>query len=112
MTFFASQMLVASAALAQSHFTGKVVSADDGEPVIGATVRVEGTNVATVTDADGRFVLDLPSNGKSLRVSYVGMNEKTVRVQGNSMTIQLSSDDHSLDEVVVTGYGVTRKAAF
>ena len=50
---FASQLLAASTALAQSQFSGKVVSADDGEPVIGATVRVAGTDAAVVTDIDG-----------------------------------------------------------
>lgn len=54
---FARQILAAGTAMAQSQFTGKVVSADDGEPVVGATVRVAGTNAATITDIDGNFTL-------------------------------------------------------
>lgn len=60
-TILASQLLVAGVAFAQSQFTGKVVSQDDGEPVIGATVRVAGTSVGTVTDADGNFTLSVPA---------------------------------------------------
>ena len=111
-TILASQLLVAGVAFAQSQFTGKVVSQDDGEPVIGATVRVAGTSVGTVTDADGNFTLSVPAGQKELKVSYIGMDDKTVRIQGNNMVIKLTSNEHSLDEVVVTGYGVTRKAAF
>ena len=111
-TILASQLLVAGVAFAQSQFTGKVVSQDDGEPVIGATVRVAGTSVGTVTDADGNFSLSVPAGQKELKVSYIGMDDKTVRIQGNNMVIKLTSNEHSLDEVVVTGYGVTRKAAF
>lgn len=109
---FASQLLAASTALAQSQFSGKVVSADDGEPVIGATVRVAGTDAAVVTDIDGNFAIAVPAGGKELKVSYIGMDDKTVHIQGNHMTISLTPNEHSLDEVVVTGYGVTRKAAF
>ena len=111
-TILASQLLVAGVAFAQSQFTGKVVSQDDGEPVIGASVRVAGTSVGTVTDADGNFSLSVPAGQKELKVSYIGMDDKTVRIQGNNMVIKLTSNEHSLDEVVVTGYGVTRKAAF
>ncbi len=106
------QLLAAGVAFAQSQFTGKVVSQDDGEPVIGATVRVAGTNVATVTDMDGRFSIALPSGVKELKVSYVGMLDQTVRAEGNNMVIRLAPNDNTIDEVVVTGYGVTRKAAF
>ena len=111
-TILASQLLVAGVVFAQSQFTGKVVSQDDGEPVIGATVRVAGTSVGTVTDADGNFSLSVPAGQKELKVSCIGMDDKTVRIQGNNMVIKLTSNEHSLDEVVVTGYGVTRKAAF
>ena len=110
--FLMGQLLATGIAFAQSQFTGQVVSQDDGEPVIGATVRVAGTNVATVTDADGRFSLALPSGAKEVKVSYVGMLDQTVRAQGSNMVIKLMPNDNTIDEVVVTGYGVTRKAAF
>ncbi len=109
---FAGQILAAGTAMAQSQFTGKVVSADDGEPVVGATVRVAGTNAATITDIDGNFTLAVPASGKQLNISYVGMDDKTVPIKGNNVTITLTSNEHSLNEVVVTGYGVQRKAAF
>lgn len=107
-----SQFLALGTALAQSQFSGKVLSQTDGEPVIGASVRVAGTNVGTVTDVNGNFSLTVPAGGKELKVSYVGMDDKTVRIQGTNMTIMLTDNEQSLSEVVVTGYGVTRKAAF
>lgn len=107
-----SQFLALGTVMAQSQFSGKVLSQSNGEPVVGATVRVAGSSVGTVTDVNGNFSLTLPVGGKELKVSYVGMDEKTVRIQGANMTIMLTEDEHSLNEVVVTGYGVTRKAAF
>lgn len=108
----AGLFLCLGAALGQTAVKGTVVSQDDGQPVIGATVRVVGAdNVGTVTDVDGNFSLTVPAGKSKLRVTYVGMQTKDVAASAN-MRIELASDDHSLDEVVVTGYGVTRKAAF
>ncbi|MCR4915129.1 MAG: carboxypeptidase-like regulatory domain-containing protein, partial [Prevotella sp.] len=60
-------LLSVSGALAQTAVTGTVVSEEDGQPVIGATVKVSGTNVAAVTDANGRFSISVP-DGKRLTV--------------------------------------------
>ncbi len=109
---FASLSLAVGTALAQSHVTGKVVSQEDGEPVIGASVKVAGSNVGTVTDVNGNFTLSVPAGEKTIKVSYIGMDEQTVQVKGTNITVTLIPSAHSLDEVVVTGYGVTRKAAF
>ena len=54
--------------------TGTVTAADDGLPIIGASVLVKGTTIGTVTDIEGRFSLDVPPEGKILQISYVGMN--------------------------------------
>ena len=64
-------------ALAQTKVTGTVVSQEDGEPVIGASVFVQGTKTGTVTDVDGKFTLEVPTN-KRLVISYVGMESQTV----------------------------------
>ena len=87
--------------------SGKVISADDGQPIIGATVMVKGTTSGTITNADGQFKLNLQSREKNLIVSFVGM--KTVEVEAaNGMTIKLQSDELMIDEVVVTAMGITR----
>ena len=90
--------------------TGQVLD-ENGEPVIGASVVVKGTTIGTVTDFDGNFTLDVPSNGKHLEISYVGMKTKQVGVASNINAV-LESDSQALDEVVVTGYGVQKKASF
>ena len=59
--------------------TGTVTAADDGLPIIGASVLVKGTMIGTVTDAEGRFSLDVPPEGKILQISYVGMNTQEVQ---------------------------------
>ena len=108
----ASLFLSAGAALAQTAVTGTVVSQDDGQPVIGATVRVVGAEtVGAVTDVDGKFTLTVPAGKKRLKVTYIGMAAAEADAS-NNMRIALKSDDHSLDEVVVTGYGTFKKSSF
>lgn len=68
----ASLFLCVGMALAQTTISGTVVSQEDGEPIIGASVLVEGSKTGTVTDIDGHFKLDVPS-GKKLVISYLGM---------------------------------------
>ncbi|MBQ4631917.1 MAG: TonB-dependent receptor [Prevotella sp.] len=98
-------------ALAQTKVTGTVVSADDGQPVIGASVLVVGTNDGTVTDVNGKFSLTVPAGKKMLKVSYVGMIEETVEAK-NGMRIILASDVSGLDEVMVVAYGTQKKSSF
>ena len=90
--------------------TGQVLD-ENGDPVIGASVVVKGTTIGTVTDFDGNFTLDVPSNEKHLEISYVGMKKVEVRVSPQVKAV-LESDSQALDEVVVTGYGVQKKASF
>lgn len=99
--------------LAQVKVTGVVVSADDGEPIIGATVLVKGQpSAGTATDIDGRFTLNVPSRDSKLVVSYVGMNTAEVKVSTSEMKIALESSSQVLDEVVVTGMGKMDKRLF
>ena len=95
-------------AMAQSTIKG-VVNDEAGEPVIGASVQVQGTKTATVTDFDGNFSVSAPSNA-TLIISYVGYVTETVSVQGRSnITVTLREDAQSLEDVVVIGYGVQKK---
>lgn len=91
--------------------TGRVTSADDGEGVIGASIMIKGTTRGTVTDFDGNFSLEIPANATTLVITYIGMVDQEVRITDN-MNVVLQSDTQVLEEVVVTGYGVTKKAAF
>ena len=105
--FFACTLLSLTAAFAQQEISGKVISQDDGEPVIGAAIQVEGTKIGVVTDADGRFKITPPAGRKYLRVSYVGMVPDVVTAK-DGMVISLKSDN-ALDEVVVTAMGISRQ---
>lgn len=95
-----------------SRVTGVVKSADDGEPIIGATILVEGTSIGTVTDMDGKFeITNLPSSARTLLISFVGMVSQQVKIQAGQMTITLAGDNRILDEVIVVGYGTQRREA-
>jgi TonB-linked SusC/RagA family outer membrane protein len=109
-----SAAVVCSVAMtyAQSHeVTGTVISSEDGEPVIGASVVVKGTTIGTVTDFDGKFTLNLDGKAHTLVISYIGMAPQELHAKPG-MHVVLNPDTQTLDEVVVTGYGVTKKAAF
>ena len=93
-------------AFAQIDVKGHVKDAQ-GEPVIGATVRVVGTQTATVTDFDGNFALKA-DQGADITVTYVGYQDATVKAAAN-LVITLKEDNAVLNEVVVIGYGVARK---
>lgn len=81
-----------------------------GEPIIGATVKVAGSQTATVTDLDGNYSLSIPPSGKRLQVSYIGFTTQTVTL-GNQSTVDVTlvEDNKTLNEVVVVGYGTMRK---
>ena len=87
--------------------TGSVISAEDGGPIIGATVIVPGTSIGTTTNLDGSFSLSVPQSTKELTFSYIGMASQTVAIKGK-MKIVMVSDDKVLDDVVVTAQGISR----
>lgn len=97
-------------AMAQTKVTGKVTD-DQGEPVIGASIKVSGTNTGTVTNTDGEFSLTVPNQNSKLEISYIGMEPQTLRAQSN-MRIQLRSLNNELDEVMVVAYGTAKKSAY
>ena len=109
--FFAALFLMIGTALAQTKVNGTVISQDDNEPVIGASVLVVGTQVGTVTDANGQFSLTVPAGKSTLRITYVGMEPIEVSARPN-MRILLTSDQKALDEVIVVAYGTQKKASF
>lgn len=91
--------------------TGTVVSATDGEPLIGATVMVKGSTSGAATDIDGKFSVNA-KKGSTLIVSYVGYTPQEIKVNGvmNGLTINLIEDSQILDDLVVVGYGTQKKS--
>lgn len=90
--------------------TGVVTSADDSEPVIGASVLVKGTNTGTITGIMGDFTIpNVPSSATTLIISYVGMVSQEVTIQPGTLQVVLKSDAKTLDEVVVTAMGISRE---
>ena len=85
------------------------VKATDGEPLIGASVRVEGTSIGTITDMDGQFELSSDEPIKKIEVSYVGYKSQTVTVKNGRADVRLSEDVNVLNEVVAIGYGSVKR---
>ena len=103
--------LGAGVASAQSRVTGTVTD-PDGRPVIGATVKVNGTQLVTVTDDNGKFVLsNVPASAEHLSISYIGMEPMRVSVAGN-VKVTMSYSETELDEAVVVAYGTAKKSSF
>ena len=95
--------------LSAKPISGKVTSATDGEPLIGATIQVQGDKNGVVTDFDGNYTIQA-EQGQTLVFSYVGYLTKTVKVgAASTIDVALDEDRQSLDEVVVIGYGVQKK---
>ena len=93
----------------QRQITGSVL-ADDGQPLPGANVLVEGSKIGTATDIDGQFKISV-DEGANLIVSYIGYLEAKIKVTSkNSYTIKLQSSSNTLSEVVVTGYSKEKKS--
>ncbi len=102
--------LCATTAWAQSRIIRGTVVDETGEPAIGATVIVKGTNSMTVTGLDGQFKLSIPTDAKTMEVSYVGYKTETLALTGKeAFNVKLKVADLALDEVVVIGYGTAKK---
>lgn len=95
--------------LQQKTINGKVLDAT-GEPIIGANVLVKGTTNGTITDIDGNFTLNVPTECV-LQISYIGFNTQEIKVTSttNDITVNLKEDSKTLEEVVVVGYGTQKK---
>ena len=102
--------VMASVAQQTIQVSGQVVD-QNGEALIGATVKVKGSTTGVVTDFEGNFQLNAPSDA-TLVVSYVGYKDREIAVRGRAVLgqIQLESDAQILDQVVVVGYGTQKKA--
>ena len=88
--------------------TGVVISEEDGQPIVGASILIKGTNLGTITDVDGKFILaNVPSSAKNLQISYIGMLTQDVAIKP-SLKVILKPDAKVLDEVVVTALGISR----
>lgn len=102
----AGLFLMTGVALAQSTVSGTVID-ENGDPVIGAAVRVQGTKTGTVTDTDGHFSIVAPANSK-LDISYIGMKNQTVKA-GQGIKVTMIADNRTLDDVVVVAYGTAKR---
>jgi len=109
--FMISLFLFAGSALAQTKISGTVLSQDDGQPIIGAAVKVDGTSTGMLTDVNGRFSLTMPEGKNQITVSYLGYESQTLKVK-NGMRVFLKSDAATLDEVIVVAFGTAKKSAF
>ena len=107
----ASLFLFVGMALAQTEVSGTVISHDDGQPVIGATIMLKGTKTGTVTDIDGKFSLTSTQSNPTIIVTYVGMKDVTMKGKKN-MKIVLESNAQEIGEVVVTGMQKMDKRLF
>ena len=106
--FLAALFLCMGTAMAQTKVSGTVFSQEDGQPIIGAAVKVDGTSTGMLTDVNGRFSLTLPAGKNTITVSYLGYESKTVQAK-NGMRVFLKSDATALEEVVVTAMGISRE---
>ena len=109
--FLVGIFLCLGSALAQTKVSGVVIGATDNEPVIGATVTVAGTKIATVTDMDGKFSLSVNESNPKVTISYIGMVTQTLKGTTN-MKVLLKSDAQVLSDVVVTGLTKTDRRLF
>lgn len=94
--------------VAQTRKVTGIIKDATGEPVIGANVVVAGTTNGTISDIDGAFSLDVPVDAK-LEISYIGYVTQVLAVKGNTLNVVLREDAQALDEVVITGFGMSQK---
>lgn len=91
----------------KTKITGTILD-ENGDPMIGATVRLKDGSAVVSTDLNGRFSIEA-ANGAKLLVTYIGYDPREVNISGNDMTIDMSVSDNQLEEVVVIGYGTVKK---
>lgn len=109
LSFLVICLCAVSMAFAQKTLSGTVIDRESGEPVIGASVLVKGTQVGTATDVNGKFTIkNVPANAQSLVVSYIGMNSSEVLAK-NNLTVYLTPISKNLNDVVVVAYGTQKR---
>ena len=104
---FSALLLIGLAA--EARVISGTVKDQTGETIISASVVVQGTSIGTVTDFDGNYSIEVPDDAKVLVFSYIGMKTQELAITGNTMNVVLSENSEVLEEVVVTGYGTTKK---
>ena len=109
--FLVSLLLCVGSALAQTKVSGTVLSQEDGQPIIGAAVKVVGTSTGLLTDVNGKFTVTLPAGKTQLEITYLGMEPQTVTAK-NGMRVFMKTDAKVVDEVIVVAFGTTKKSAF
>ncbi|MEP2510273.1 MAG: carboxypeptidase-like regulatory domain-containing protein, partial [Reichenbachiella sp.] len=102
-------LVIVFGAFAQNTVTGVVSDADSGEALIGASILISGTSKGTITDIDGKFSLNVPSDATTLTISFIGYEEQAVSVVGVSQLSVSLSPGQALEEVVVTALGIEEK---
>ena len=91
---------------------GTVIDSETGEPLVGASVKVEGTTIGAITDLDGKFTLrNLPRTAKQVVVSYMGMNTVKAYIKPH-MAITLTANAQDMSEVMVVAFGTAKKSAY
>src|SRR5690606_14988560 len=90
--------------------TGRITDAATGEPLAGAKVEAKGLSIATATNADGLYDLEISSGAEILMVSSIGYQTSEIQINGRSkIDITLASDERRVEEVIVVGYGTQSK---
>ena len=93
--------------------TGVVISEEDNQPVVGASVLVKGTAIGTTTNVDGKFTIsNVPSSARTLKISYIGMKTQEIPIKTGTIRILMKPDAEVLEEVVVTGMQKMDKRLF
>ena len=106
-----SLFLLLGSALAQTKISGTVYSQEDGQPIIGAAVKIVGTSTGILTNVNGQFNLTLPAGKDQLEITYLGYEGQTVKAK-NGMRVFLKTDSKMVDEVIVVAFGTAKKSAF
>ncbi|HOS71323.1 MAG TPA: SusC/RagA family TonB-linked outer membrane protein [Bacteroidales bacterium] len=110
--FFTIFLMICASALAQERtISGMITSAEDGSALPGVNVRVQGSSIGTISDAQGRYSIRVPSGFNTIEFSFIGMESRVVTIGiSDNIDIAMESSSQLLDEVVVTALGIERKA--
>ena len=106
--FIVSLFLFVGTALAQTKVTGTVISQEDGEPIIGATIKIVGAGTGAITDYEGNFTVQMPEGKDMIEITYLGCKTEILKAV-NGMRVMMKPDTETLEEVVVVAYGTAKK---